>query len=241
MIALLHVELRKLGGSLALLLAVAAPALPGVLAALALVSARKPPSWASILTEFVLPLWTLFLMPMVVAAFTALVAQIEHRSRGWDHVLALPIPRPQIFAAKAIVVLATTVAMTLLVLLFTWIGASVGGAISGHPPLGAIPWARLARLVPMLLSASLALVVIQLWVALRFASFVVPLATGIGGTLVALAVGMTRTTQADWFPWVLPMKVMTAPDPMVFAAAGGVGGLALLALMIVDLSRRSFA
>ena len=238
MIALLRVEIRKLGGSLALLLAVAAPALPGALAALALVSTRKSPQWESTLTGFVLPLWALFLMPMVVAAFTTLVA---HRVRGWDHLLALPIPRARVFAAKAIVVLAATVGMTLLALVSTWIGASVGGAIGGHAPLGNIPWGKLARLVPMLLAASVALVAIQLWVALRFASFVVPLAVGIGGTLVALAVAMTRTVQADWFPWVLPLKVLTAPDPMPFAIAGGVGGLVVLALMIADLSRRDFA
>ena len=84
------------------------------------------------------------------------------------------------------------------------------------------------------------LIVLQLWVALRFASFVLPLVVGIGGTLVALAVAMTRTHQADWFPWVLPLKILSAPDPIPFALFGGIGGLILLAVMIGHLSRHNF-
>lgn len=240
MITLLQVELRKLNGSLALLLAVLAPALPGVLAALSLISADRSPRWASIFTGFVLPIWSLFLLPMVVAAFTTLVGQVEYRARGWDHLLALPIARWRLFLAKAVVVLAATAMMTLLVLLFTWMGASLGGAIGGHAPLGAVPWAKLAWIVSLLMTGATMLVVIQLWVALRFASFVMPLVVGIGGTLVAMAVAMTRTDQAAWFPWVLPLEILNAPDPIPFALFGGIGGLALLALMIGHLSRHSF-
>ena len=72
------------------------------------------------------------------------------------------------------------------------------------------------------------------------ASFVVPLAVGIGGTLVALAVSMTGSDEADWFPWVLPFKVLTDPDPAPFALVGAIGGAIALAAMVLDLSRRSF-
>lgn len=240
MIAVLQVEIRKLNGSLALLLAVLAPALPGLLAALSLISTDRAPRWESIVTDFVLPIWSLFLLPMVVAAFTTLVGQIEYRARGWDHLLALPIARWRLFLAKAIIVLAASAMMTLLVLLFTWVGASVGGAISGYAPSGTLPWAKLARTVSLLLAGSTMLVVIQLWVALCFASFVMPLVVGIGGTLVAMAVAMTRTDQAAWFPWVLPLKILSAQDPVPFALFGGTGGLVLLAIMVTDLSRHSF-
>ncbi|ESQ82618.1 ABC transporter permease [Asticcacaulis benevestitus] len=240
MIAILQVEIRKLNGSLALLLAVLAPALPGLLAGLSLISADRAPQWGSIFTSFVLPIWSLFLLPMVVAAFTTLVGQIEYRARGWDHLLALPIARWKLFLAKAIVVLAATATMTLLVLLFAWVGASIGGAISGHAPLGALPWAKLARTVLLLLAGTTMLVVIQLWAALRFASFVIPLVVGICGTLVAMAVAMTRTDQAAWFPWVLPLKILSAPDPVHYALFGGIGGLILLAIMIGDLGRHDF-
>ena len=185
---------------------------------------------------FVLPIWSLFLFPMVVAAFTTLIGQIEYRAKGWDHLLALPIARWHVFLAKAIVVLAASAMMTLLALLFAWVGASIGG----HAPLGMLPWAKLTQTVLLLLTGTTMLVIIQLWVALRFASFVMPLGVGIVGTLVTMAVAMTRTEQASWFPWVLPQKILFKPDPGHFALIGGIGGLALLVIMIVDFSHHDF-
>lgn len=240
MIALLRTEWRKLGGSLALLFALLAPALPGLLAALAMATNRRASSWASIVGQFALPLWTLFLLPMCLAAFTTLVAQIEYRGRGWDHLLALPIARWRIFAAKALVVLAAAAVMTLLMLAFAIAGAALGGAISGRMPVGALPWSAWGLQLGQVLAAGLLMAVLQLWAALRFGNFVVPLAVGIGGTLVALAVAITRTHQADWFPWVLPFRVTVTNDPLPAVLIGAGGGVIVLVAMIIDLSRRGF-
>ena len=241
MIVALDVELRKLRGSLALLLAVVAPALPGLLAALSIASTDRTSQWSSVFTQFVLPIWCLFLAPMVVAAFSALIGQVEYRARGWDHQRSLPVATWRLPLAKALVVLAAFAGMTVLVLTFAWMGASIGGALGGHAPTGALPWRRLARTIPLVLAGSTMLVVIQLWSALRFSSFVVPLVVGIGGTLVALAVAMTRTEQADWFPWVIPFRILSAPNAVPFAIYGLVGGVLLLVAMVMDLSRHPFS
>ena len=240
MISLVRTEIRKLNGSLALVLAVVAPAFPALLVTLSVATTDKSSQWASIFNSFMLPLWALFLMPMIVAAFTTLLAQIEYQARGWDHLLSLPIPQWQVFLAKAVVVVIALVGMTLLALIFTWAGAWLGGAIGNHPPTGAIPFERLAVVSAFLLAGALLFVALQTWVAFRFSSFVVSLSFGIGGTMVALAVAMTGTTKADWFPWVLPMKILTVPDPSRIALIGGLGGLVVLIVMIIDLSRRSF-
>lgn len=240
MISLIRMEIRKLNGSLALLLAVVAPAFPALLVALSVATTDRASRWSAIFDSFMLPLWALFMMPMVVAAFTTLVAQIEYQARGWDYLLSLPIHRWKIFLAKAVVVLLAMVTMTLLSLIFTWLGALLGGLVGGHPPTGAIPFEKLANVTALLTASALLFVAMQTWVALRFSSFVVSLAFGIGGTMVALAVAMTGTKQADWFPWVLPMKVLSTPDPIKFALVGGLGGLLVLAIMVVDLSRRNF-
>ncbi|MES2336861.1 MAG: ABC transporter permease [Pseudomonadota bacterium] len=239
MIVLLRTEARKLRGSLALALAVAAPALPGLLSLLAMASGRNAPAWSSIF-GFAIPIWAMFLLPMTVAASTALIAQIEHRAHGWDHLLALPISRWQLFAAKLVVVAGVVAAMTVAMAGFTILLSMLGGLIRGEMPLGAIPWVRTARSVGYLLSASAMLVVVQLWSALRFANFVVPLGVGIGGTMVALAVAIVRTDKADYFPWVLPLNTLSGDDPALYATIGGIGGCALAVVMIVALARHSF-
>ncbi len=91
-----------------------------------------------------------------------------------------------------------------------------------------------------MIASMTALTAIQLWVALRFANFVVPLVVGIGGTLVALAVMMTRTQQADWFPWVLPINTLVAPTPDRYALVGLITGLAILVAMVPSLAKHEF-
>lgn len=51
MIAILNVEIRKLNGSLAAVLAIVAPALPGVLATLSLMTSDHTARWPSIFNE----------------------------------------------------------------------------------------------------------------------------------------------------------------------------------------------
>lgn len=239
MIALVFTELQKLRGSLALLVAVAAPALPGLLVMLALLSNDRAASWTDTY-RFALPLWALFLAPMVIAAFTALTAQIEHRGHGWDHLLALPIARWRIFAAKIIVTLAAVVVMTVLVLGFASLGTLLGGMLGPGAPREAFPWAKLIEQGALMSGSMTTLVALQLWVALRFGNFVVPLVVGIGGTLVALAVMITRTQQAEWFPWVLPFNTLVTPTPEQYALAGLVIGLAILAAMVPVMARHQF-
>lgn len=142
MITLVLTELQKLRGSLALLVAVAAPALPGLLVMLALLANDRAASWTDTY-RFALSLWALFLAPMVIAAFTVLTAQIEHRGHGWDHLLALPIARWRIFVAKIVVTFAAVVIMTVLVLGFVSLGTFLGGAMGPGVPEEAFPWAKL--------------------------------------------------------------------------------------------------
>lgn len=239
MITLILTELRKLKGSLALLVAVAAPALPGLLLMLALPSNGSAAKWGDTF-QFALPLWALFLAPMVIAAFTALTAQIEHRGHGWDHLLALPIARWRIFAAKIVVTFGAVVVMTVLVLSFASLGTLMGGAMGPGIPKEAFPWATLLKQGALMTASMTTLIAIQLWVALRFANFVVPLVVGIGGTLVALGVMITRTNKAEWFPWVLPFNTLVTPTPGQYAIVGSIVGLAILAAMVPLLARHQF-
>lgn len=239
MMTLVYAELQKLKGSLALLVAIAAPSLPGLLVFISLLSNDRAASWRDSF-RFALPLWALFLAPMVIAAFAALTAQIEHGGKGWDHLLALPIARWRIFAAKIGVMFTAVVLMTILVLFFVVCGTWLGGAMGQGVPTEAFPWARLGNQVMLMIASMTTLVAIQQWIALRFANFVVPLVVGIGGTLVALAVMMTGTQQADWFPWVLPFKALIAPTPERYAVAGLTAGLALLVAMVPLLAKHQF-
>lgn len=237
MITQVAVEYRKLSRSLALLLAALAPSLPAIMVLLAISSSNRPMPWQTVYFQFALPIWVMFLMPMAVAAFATLLGQIEYRANCWESMFALPVRKSTIFMAKMFVGVSGAIGMMLLMLVLTAIGATLGISVSNNIPPDAIPWAKLFDKAPMILAASAPFIVLQMWVAMRFSNFVVPLAFGITGTMVALAVAITNTSKADWFPWVLPLRALRDTDlsSMPVLALAAAAGLAIAALW--DLSR----
>lgn len=239
MIALLRHELAKLKGSLALLFALVVPVLPAAMCVLAMLTRDDPVAWVSMIDQFVLPLYVMLMLPMSVAAFATLLAQIEYRARAWDNVLSLPVPAWQVYLAKGIVLAVAVTGMTLLVIAATYLLGWVVGQLTGNMPRG-VPGAPdlPARLTATLAAASW-LCAIQLWLALRFANFVVPLACGLAGTLIGLATLITGTQKADWFPWVLPLRAARPDSPLADPAMAGLAGAGIVVmLMLIDLHRR---
>ena len=97
--------------------------------------------------------------------------------------------------------------------------------------------AYLTALGRMYLAATLA-VVIQLWIALRWSSFVPGLVVGIGGTFFAVVA--TAAKVGVFLPWQMPVNMLATEGWRLQTALGlGFGGgLVLLALMLWHLSRR---
>ena len=241
MIACFITELAKLRRSLALLLCAAAPTMVAVLSMVILMDRDRPSDWAMFTTN-VSALWSFFMLPMTVTALAVLVAQLEHGPKFWNHLMALPVARWRIFAAKAAVVVLLVAMMTLgLILLIPLVGTVAEALASGTQLRGSYDVAGNARLLATMFAGSILLIAIQLWAALRFRSFVPPLVIGIGGTFVAVAA--TGSRQGAYFPWLIPTNALASnPDRAEMAIAIGLwGGLALLAVMLLHLSRREFA
>ena len=168
----LAVEAYKLRRSLALLLAAIAPLLIAVFIFFNLLRLQKPMPWEMALQSSA-AIWAFFMLPMSVTALTALVAHAEHGPRSWDHLLALPLPRWHLYAAKAVCVLGVVAAMSLWLAILTLLAVDLVGtikpAVAATDPLDTL--AYLQMLGRVFLSAWL-LVAVQLWIALRCASFV---------------------------------------------------------------------
>jgi len=234
----LIVELRKLNRSLAAALAVAAPGLIAVFTffnTLRLETAQPWDMWMVGATG----IWAFFMLPMSVTALTALVAHMEHGPRTWDHLRALPLPRWTIYAAKAISVFLVLALMSVGVFVLTWAAVKLAVALKPElAPTGVFDAsAYLTTLSRMYLAATL-VVVIQLWIALRWSSFVPGLVVGIGGTFFAVVATSARI--GVFLPWQMPVNMLATEGWRMQTALGlGFGGgLVLLALMLWHLSRR---
>lgn len=238
MLAVLSVELRKLNRSLAAVLAMAAPSLIAIFLFFNLLRGKKAPPWEMCL-QMSGTVWAFFMLPMSVTALTALVAHMEHGPRAWDHLRSLPVARWKIYAAKAICVIAIVAGMSVLNLLLTWGAVTMAGTIKPVVmPLGAPDLVQHGLLLAKVLAAATLMIAIQLWTALRFASFVPALALGIGGTFFSVVA--TTAKQGVFFPWQMPVNMMArdAWRGETALALGGGLGLVVLILAIAHLARR---
>lgn len=234
----LAVEAYKLRRSLALLLALIAPLLIAVFMFFNLLRMGKAMPWSMALQSSA-AIWAFFMLPMTVTALTTLVANTEHGPRAWNHLRALPIPRWHLYAAKAACVLGVVLLMSVALALLTPLSVLMAGwlkpAIAASGNLDVTGY--LVLLGRIFLAAWL-LVAVQLWIALRYASFVPALAVGIGGTFFAVVA--TSAKVGVVLPWQIPVNQL-ASDParaQLTLALGFAGGLIALAVMTWHLGRR---
>jgi ABC-2 type transport system permease protein len=240
MITSLFVEIRKLKGSLALPLCGVAPTLVAVF--LALVCFRRPlMDWPEAM-EGSVGLWSFFVLPMTVTALATLVAQIEHGPRAWDHLLSLPVPRWRLFAAKSVVLMLAVAGMSLLLALeLRLVDSLLGRLAPAVVPTGRFPWAFATRMLAGMWAASFCLAMVQLWVSLRYSSFVPGLTLGIAGTFIAVMAN--ALPEGVYIPWMMPLNIMSAEPVRAEQALwlGVAGGTLALLGMIVHLGRREMS
>jgi lantibiotic transport system permease protein len=231
------VEFVKLRRSLALLLATVAPALIALFIFFNLLRVDHAAPW-QMTAQTAVAIWAFFMLPMSVTALTALVAHTEHGPRAWDYLRALPRPRWHLYAGKATVVLAVVAAMSLLLAAATFVAIEAAAWIKpGIAPTGARDVGSQFVLLGRVFLSAWLLVAVQLWIALRYASFVPALAVGIGGTFFAVVATSARF--GAFMPWQMPVNQLAAdPDRAALALSlGAVGGCAAFGAMLWHLAR----
>ncbi len=237
---ILIAEIAKLKGSLVLLLAAAPPAMMAIMIPAVILSGNGPDEWRLIAMNGA-AIWAYLLMPLTATALTALVAGLEHQSGGWTWTLAQPVPKPIIFAAKALVCAGLMALISLGIAVGILVGGSLAGALSPDQALsGALPISMLADLLSRMFIASLFALALQFAVAHAFRAFAVPIIVGIGGTFVAVVA--TSSQAGIYFPWLLAVN-MLASDPARAQQAlftGLVGGVVIFALSGFWLARRDW-
>lgn len=234
----LAVEAFKLRRSLALLLALTSPALIILFVFFNQLRLERAMPWAMALQSSA-GVWAFFMLPMSVTALTVLIAQAEHGPRAWDHLRSLPLPRWHLYAAKLVCVLGVLAVMSLLLAVLAPLAIQCAGWL--NPTVAATgekdPSVFLYLLGRVYLSAWF-LVGVQLWIALRYTSFVPALVAGIGGTFFAVVA--TSAKMGIAMPWQIPVNQLAA-DPeraQIALAVGCIGGCLTFVAMLWSMSRR---
>jgi lantibiotic transport system permease protein len=232
MLKLVLIEAQKLSRSLAVLLCVLAPLLVAIVSAMIALRQGKT-GWSGMITN-TFALWCFFVLPMLVATLSALLAQVEHGPRMWDHLFTLPISRQQMLMAKGIIlmvmILGTGFALCAYIILLGTM--FMGGDVSR------IPWRGFGFLVALTTGASTLMAAIQLSIALWIRSFIAPIALGLAGTFVLVA--SMGAPETSLLPWSLPMSAFPKPggNPELAILIGLLGGLVVYPIAAVFLARR---
>jgi len=188
-------------------------------------------------------LWSLLMLPLFVALETALMAGLEHSGNNWKHILALPLPRRSIYAAK-LVWSAAVIALSHMVLAAAILLA--GGLIRTlQPALGSpalLPWSMLWQLSALSFAGSLILIAVHLWIAIRWSNFAVAMGLGVGMTVAGVILINSRL--AAYYPWTLPAIMVNSfskgNSPWVLLTIATSAAALVFVLSMWEFARRDF-
>lgn len=246
----LSAETLKLRGTLALWMCLVAPATVAVLYMLQMVvmdygnrPTMAPDQAWKMYAQAVLALWTILMLPLFVTLEAALLAGLEHGNQQWKHLLALPLPRSAHYLAKSLalvgLVALSMLALCLLIPPGGWLLDLLQPrfGIGGPPPMRFI-FSHAATAF----GAALLMVALQGWIALRWRSFTIAVASGMTATVVGYLVGQSERF-GHWYPWSMALQTMASePKHLDFVLVAGIGGgLLATALAAWEFSRRDVA
>jgi hypothetical protein len=247
--ALISTEAIKLRRTIAVWLAVGAPALAVLIELIAVFGRTAPPrgdagaQWRLLLQ----PGWTAwfgFCLPMFIAFEAAYLAHLEHSGKQWKQLFAFPIPRWGVYAVKMLFCALLAGASFLIAVTGFVIDVLSYGVVYGLHLASVLPWPEILATAGKAYAASWLLIVIQSWLSARFTGIISPVGIGFAALVmgfVLLPIG--EGALSSWYPWLLPLRTfLAAPGdlhqttlPAVFGCTGAVVSGAIACW---DLARR---
>lgn len=220
----LRADVLKLRRTPALALAVLLPTLPPLLFfvfALQRGNEGTPEGISPVVwtIQNVLTLWAIFLIPPLAAVETSLLAGIEHHHGGWKNLLARPVPRSAAFAAKYVAAMGLMAIATVAACCYTVL--SVWGLQRLRADAGFTGSLRMRETLVLFLLvglASLFLLSVHAFVAMRWSSFALNVGLALAGLLGNAVLVESRARLL--YPWAIPPAIENVAAPIVLGFGG---------------------
>lgn len=243
LIRALHAELLKLKRTLAIRMVFVTPLLVATLLFFILWERRnvKPDFdlWDTLI-KISLSSWAVFMMPLLITLETALLNGLDHTEKNWKHIFALPIPRHAVYAAKLIIAQGMILASTLfLMVLAILIGVFFKYWRPDMAHAGAPPFGLIFKQAALVWLAAWLLIAIHTWISIRWAGFALALGVGMGGVFFALFAASAKV--GKYYPWLLPVNVLSEERMAMALWLGALGGLIAAVIGCFEFVRRDVA
>jgi hypothetical protein len=154
-----------------------------------------------VIYQATIQVYGLLFLPMLAGILASLCCRSEHLAGGWKQLLALPVRRTTVYAAKFFYVLFFLALAQVLVLFALLV---VGLILHVHAP---IPWTMLSKGIIGGWLATIPLSALQLWVSTWWKSFGAPFALNIILTIPAMSIA-SSSIYAPLYPWAQPVLAM---------------------------------
>ncbi|MBB6634061.1 ABC transporter permease [Cohnella thailandensis] len=187
------------------------------------------------LWEQLLQYMTYFVSMSVLLGCTlvsSLLANVEHGTSSWKQLLALPISRSSVFAAKF--------ALSALLMAFSCVLLAIGTVVFGLSfgfPLSSMPLWDIVRLsfFPYLGAMPFLAFLLSMCIMMRNQAMLITI--GVTITIVSLF----STSAPEWLPLNWPLFAYLSDKPFWFAAAGIVTGAAVALMGMIRFERKDVA
>lgn len=243
----LRAERLKLRGTLASWMCLIAPALVVLVVVLQSLASkgsgatRAPEESWLMFAQGTMGLWAFLMLPLFVTLQAALLAGLEHGAQQWKHLLALPLPRSVHYLAKLLVLAAMVIAANLvMVVLIALAGKLLLLVNPGRFTLSTTPpWVFLLSRAGAICAATMLIVALHTWIAIRWSSFTVAVATGMTATVAGFLIGQSAV-YGPWYPWTMPVQVLAGEGEKIglVVATGLVAGSAVALAGLWNFLRR---
>ncbi|WP_103061495.1 ABC transporter permease [Actinomyces qiguomingii] len=156
----------------------------------------------------------LFFFSIAVALLVAAAWRPEHRSSSWNYMATTPHSPAALALAKTTVVLVPLAVMQMLLVIATWLSGLVLLHLDGGLPIGFTVCALLAVV------AAVPLVGWQSALSMRLRSFAAPVALGLAGAVIGIAVAYQSRSLAGLWPYSLVTRALTLGSSALTDAGG---------------------
>ncbi|GGE83351.1 ABC transporter permease [Priestia taiwanensis] len=173
----------------------------------------------------------LFLTPVIILGSTiiaSMVANVDHQSTSWKHLVSLPIRKRHIVGTKFIVsVLLLSVSCILLSIGSTLLGIGLNFGTD-------FPWTEVIKTSFYPFLAALPILAIQLWISVIQQNQGLAITVGIIGMII----GLFGPLLPDWFLWTWPSLMNETGNQLTNVYLGILVGLILFILLTIHFVRK---
>lgn len=131
--------------------------------------------------------WALFVFPIYVSLQSALYAAVEHQNRAFAYLYSLPVPRWSIYVSKLLVLTALTGLSHVALYGFAEAAGWLLGLLKPHYGFQNYSMHEvLSKATLLMFLAGGGIMVIQLFISMQFASFIIPAGFGLFATMAGV-------------------------------------------------------